>query len=68
VVNIHITGSQIPKTGDICAGSTTTTGQITKGMTRGVPAYRIGLVRNSHCPVDFSGSRSKVGNTHVAAF
>jgi len=60
VVNIHVTGSQIPKIGDICACSTITTGQITKGMTRGVSAYWIGLARDSHCPVDFSGSRSKV--------
>ena len=68
MVNLAVTGSQIPKFGDVCACSTTATGPIAKWIARGDLAHCIGPVKALQCPVDCGGNGSPVENTSDEVF
>ena len=55
MVNLAVTGSQIPKFGDVCACGTRATGPIAKWIAREDLAHCIGLVKAFQCPVEFVG-------------
>jgi len=59
---------QIPKIGNVCACSTTTSERIAKWIAREVSAHRICLGGNVQCPVDCGSNASRVGNARVAVF
>jgi len=68
VVNFAVTGSQIPKFGDVCACSTTATRLVAKWIEREDLAHWIGLVQALQFPVDCGGNGSLVENTGDEVF
>ena len=68
MLDLAVTGSQIPKFGDVCACSTTATSSIAKWIARGDLAHWIGLVPALQCPVDCGGNGSLVENTGDEVF
>jgi len=68
VENTLVTVFQIPKSGDVCACSTATTGQIARRMARQDSMHWIGPDNGSKSLTDWSCSTSKVVNVVVAGF